>query len=329
MISRRDALRFSAAGAAALLLGGPSLAQSPHRVQLGLLQFGTVNWEIDTIQHHGLDKANGLDLELKFFAGEQATKIAILGNAVNLIVSDWLWISRQRAEGFDLTMTPYSTSVGALMVPPSTSIKSLADLKGRKLGVAGGPLDKSWLLIQALAERDYQFDILAENEIIYGSPPLISEKLMQGELDAALNFWHFCARLEANGYQRLISAEDAAKQLGATGPISSLGYAFHDEWAAKNPDALAAFLKASREAKDILLKSDEEWLRLAPLVRAEGAELETLRDRYREGIPTRPQAEDEQDAKRIYTLLAKIGGEDLVGKSPELAAGTFWTAKTQ
>jgi NitT/TauT family transport system substrate-binding protein len=28
-------------------------------------------------------------------------------------------------------------------------IRSLGDLRGRKLAVAGGPIDKSWLLLQA------------------------------------------------------------------------------------------------------------------------------------------------------------------------------------
>ena len=57
---------------------------------------------------------------------------------------------------------------------------------------------------------------------------------MQGEFDAVLNFWHFCARLEANGFRRLIGADDAAKALGASGPVSALGYVFHDKWANEN-----------------------------------------------------------------------------------------------
>ena len=68
---------------------------------------------------------------------------------------------------------------------------------------------------------------------------------MQGELDAVLNFWHFCARLEANGFRRLIGADDAAKALGASGPVSALGYVFHDKWADENPDAAMGFVKAS------------------------------------------------------------------------------------
>ena len=66
-----------------------------------------------------------------------------------------------------------------------------------------------------------------------------------------------------------------------------------------------------------------------PSIRAEGKELEKLRDRYREGIPTRPIAEEEADAGKLYRVLAEIGGEKLVGSAPEMAPGTFWPGLTK
>ena len=106
--------------------------------------------------------------------------------------------------------------------------------------------------------------------------------------------------------------------------MSALGYVFHDKWASENPDAAKGFVRASAQAKDLLANSDDEWLRLAPIVRAEGKELEKLRDRYREGIPRRPVAEEEADAAKLYHVLAAIGGEKLVGSAAEMAPGTFW-----
>ena len=37
-------------------------------LKVGVLQFGTINWEMDTIAHHGLDSANGFSLEVHNFA---------------------------------------------------------------------------------------------------------------------------------------------------------------------------------------------------------------------------------------------------------------------
>jgi NitT/TauT family transport system substrate-binding protein len=323
VISRRGALRLAALATAAML-SAAGAARATAKIHIGVLKFGTVSWELDTLKHHKFDAANGIDVEVVYFAGEDATNVAMLAGELDIIVSDWLWVSRQRSEGGDLTLVPYSTAVGAIMVRQESPVRAIADLKQKKIGVAGGPLDKSWLLIQALAERDHGLDLSSENDIVFGAPPLLAEKAMQGELDAVLNFWHFCARLEANGFRRLVGADDAARALGASGEVSALGYVFHEKWADENPDAAKSFVKASAEAKDLLARSDEEWLRLAPLVRAEGVELEKLRDRYREGIPARPVAEEEADASKLYRVLAEIGGEKLVGRAPEMAPGTFW-----
>ena len=324
MISRRDALRFMTIGTAAIF-SATRPARASVKVRIGVLKFGTVSWELDTLKHHHFDAANGIDLEVQHFAGEDATNVALLAGAIDVMVSDWLWVSRQRSEGADVTMAPYSTSVGAIMVAENSPIRSLADIRGKTIGVAGGPIDKSWLLLQALARQEHDFDLASDNEVVYGAPPLLAEKAMQGELDAVLNFWHFCARLEANGFRRIIGANDATIALGASGPVSALGYVFHDAWAREDPTAATGLVKASAQAKDLLARSDEEWLRLAPLVRAEGKELETLRDRYREGIPHRPVAEEEADAARLYHVLAEIGGEKLVGGAPEMAPGTYWS----
>ena len=113
-----------------------------------------------------------------------------------------------------LTFIPFSSTVGALMVPPDSDIASLADLKGKKIGVAGGPLDKSWLLLQGLAAKRHGMDLAAEVEPVYGAPPLLNEKVQTGELDAVLNYWHFAARLDAKGYEELVGVEEAIGELG-------------------------------------------------------------------------------------------------------------------
>jgi NitT/TauT family transport system substrate-binding protein len=52
--------------------------------------------------------------------------------------------------------------------------------------------------------------------------------------------------------------------------------------------------------------------------------LAVLRQRYSEGIPRRPIAEEEADARGLYKILADIGGVDLVGPGRELDAGSFY-----
>ena len=120
------------------------------------------------------------------------------------------------------------------MVPADSPIKTLADLKGKKLGVAGGPLDKSWLLLVAYALRTANLDLRTETTQVFGAPPLLAERAKQGEIDAVLNFWPYAARLEAAGFTQLIGLEDVVRELGAKGEVAMVGFAFSEAWAKKN-----------------------------------------------------------------------------------------------
>src|SRR5262245_46912318 len=102
-------------GLSALIFAGAE-AQA-GTVKIGVLKFGTVSWELDVIKQHGLDKAAGIDLSIVELANNQATVVALQAGEVDMIVTDWLWVTRQRAEGTRFTFVPYSTSVGSLVVP--------------------------------------------------------------------------------------------------------------------------------------------------------------------------------------------------------------------
>src|SRR5438093_1105562 len=98
--------------------------------------------------------------------------------------------------------------------PNVSSIRTLTDLKGRKLAVAGGPIDKNWLLLRASMKQD-GIDLKSESTIVYGAPSLLAAKALGGEMDATVNYWNFCAALEAKGFRRLAGIEDLLPKLGA------------------------------------------------------------------------------------------------------------------
>ncbi|HYI70270.1 MAG TPA: ABC transporter substrate-binding protein [Skermanella sp.] len=301
------------------------LAADRPAVRVGVLKFGTVSWELDTIKTHKLDEAEGIDLQVVDLASGQATQVALQGGAVDMIVTDWLWVSRQRADGADFTFAPYSTSTGSVMVPAGSEIHSLGDMKGRRIGIAGGPLDKSWLMLRALMMQKHGFDPDKDMAKTFGAPPLLNEQVRSGGVDAVLNYWNFAARLKAAGLREVATVEQVARELGITTNVPIIGYVFSDAWAGKNTPAVKGFLRASQTAKAIMAKSDEEWRRLAPLTKAEDdATLTALRDGYRAGIPSAWGTAERDDAAKVYDILAKLGGRELVGDSPHLAAGTFW-----
>ena len=97
---------FKTICAAAIAVGisaASALAESPV-LRASVLKFGTVSWELDTIKHHGLDAANGFELHVNGVANGSAAKVAFQGGETDVIVSDWLWVARQRAAGAFVTV---------------------------------------------------------------------------------------------------------------------------------------------------------------------------------------------------------------------------------
>jgi len=314
-------LRLIVAIALALVAGSAAAAD---RIRLAVQKTGTLAWELDVIRTHGLDRKLDLDIATLELASTEAGKIALKGGSADMMLSDWLWVARERSLGDTLVFYPSSSMLGAIMVPAQSPIRTLADLKGRKLAVAGGPIDKSWLLTQALARRA-GVDLRKEASIVYGAPPLLSEKALQGETDATLTYWNFCAELESKGFRRAVAMDAVMQGLGAKGPVAIVGYTFDSAFAARNRSAVDRFLDAMRQAKEILATSDTEWQRLAKRIgTSEPKALVLYRQRYAEGIARRAVADEEADARGLYRVLAEVGGTDLVGPARELAPGTFY-----
>jgi NitT/TauT family transport system substrate-binding protein len=321
MLPRRTL--FALAGLAGVA-SRPGLAESAAAVRVGILRFGTLAWELDTIVRHGLAAAEGVSINPVALASNEAGRVALLAGSADVIVSDWLWVARQRAQDQPLQFAPFSSSIGSVMVPAGSSITDVAGLRGRRIGVSGGPLDKAWMLLVARARRD-GIDLPAEAEPVYGAPPLLAEQLLRGRLDAALVFWNFAARLESEGARTLLAIEQIEQELGAEGPVAMLGYVFDERWATANRRPLDGLLRASARAKAILRDNDAEWQVLRPQMQADSEVMFLrLRDYFRAGIPQRPIAAEEADARRLYAIMAELGGPRLVGQATTLPAGSFY-----
>jgi NitT/TauT family transport system substrate-binding protein len=306
------------------LVIGAAPALAGETLRIGLQTTGTFAWQLDVIRRHELAIGAGLDLKITEFASPDAGKLALNSGSVDLAVVDWLWVARARALGAKLLFYPYSSAAGAVMVKGDSPLRKIGDLKNRVLGVAGGPLDKSWLIVQVAALRQ-GIDLKREATLAYGAPPLISQKLQQGEIEASLNFWNFCARLEALGYRRILDVRDAEAALGLKQPVALIGYVFSEQFAAGHKRAIDRFIAVAQEANDIMLRSDQEWDALRPLMNAEDEwTFKAYRDRTREGIPQRPIEAEEADASALFRALASAGGPDLVGPSQELDRGLYY-----
>ena len=130
----------------------------------------------------------------------------------------------------DWTFFPFSTAVGALVAARGASIHGLADLRHRRLGVAGSPLDKSWVIVQALAQQQH-VDLARDAQLSFGAPPLLNQELLAGRLDAVLTYWNFAAPLASGGLPVVMSMSDALRHLGFKTALPLVGYVVSERWA--------------------------------------------------------------------------------------------------
>jgi NitT/TauT family transport system substrate-binding protein len=309
----------------AMLAPAPGRAADLPVVRVGVLKFGTVSWELDVMRRHGLDRAHGIAVEPLELAGKDGSAVALQGGAVDVILTDWLWVARRRALGGDVTFVPHSHATGGVMVRKADHIAGIADLKGRKIGIAGGPVDKSWLVLRAYARKTAGIDLAKEAQPVFAAPPLLNETLKRGDLPAAINFWQYNARLPEREFTELVRVEDMLPALGLSPETPLLGWVFSERWAATNAAAMRGFLAAAKEARDVLATSPEEWQKIAPLAQVDDPRvLERLRGAYRRGIAHGESADVADEAQRLLELLVEFGGIDEAPPDGRVPAGTFF-----
>ncbi|WP_458070995.1 ABC transporter substrate-binding protein [Rhodanobacter sp. BL-MT-08] len=317
---------------AALLAMMPSAAaraEGAHdlpELRVGVLEFGSVGWEIDTVQRLGLAGKHGIRLQVVPLASENAMNVALLGGSVDLVVSDWFWVATLRSRGQNYQFVPFSRAVGEVVANPKAGIRSLADLKGKRFGVAGGPVDKSWLIARAYARKAYGIDLQSAVKAQFAAAPLINHLMLDGELPAAINFWQYSARLVAQGMRPVITVEQMLKGLGVRTDPPLLGWVFSQRWAETHGDALRAFIAATYDAKQALASSDAAWQPLRSKIKPENdAVFAAIRQGYRNGIVNHFGAPEIQAAGQLFHVVAEESHGELTGGTSELPADVFWS----
>ncbi|WP_067864596.1 ABC transporter substrate-binding protein [Neptuniibacter marinus] len=275
-------------------------------VHVTVISSGTVNWELQHLKNMQLDHSNGFNLVIDPVASLSAARIAITSGNADFIVSDWLWVTERNMKGANLRFIPFSQQIGSIIAAKDSKMLNFSDLKGKRVGIAGGPLNKGWVLLRAAAKKE-GIDLQNDVKIQFGAPPLLNQALRSGQLDMLATFWHYGARLEAEGYSKLYSLKDVMKGLGLTSDIPMLGYLFNQSFEDQHPTLVAGFYRAVKQAKAQLAIDDEAWTALRPLMKVENdAIYQGLVAGYRAGIPSDITQEQIEDAVNFYQMIDEL-----------------------
>ena len=126
-----------------------------------------------------------------------------------MIVTDWLWVARQRAQGKD-----YRFILIQRRLKPDCENDS--PIKTRRFErIQGwdreGPLDKSWLILRAYAMQEHGMDLKGDKNKFW-RPPMMKAALT-GETYAADQFLALLSQDESQGNAVCDSVDDAALAL--------------------------------------------------------------------------------------------------------------------
>jgi NitT/TauT family transport system substrate-binding protein len=327
MIDRRRVLLTGGAAALASFSLPMARASAMGSLRVASLKFGSLSWLLETIRAEGLADKAGLQIIVVEVATNQAGPVALLSGEAEVIVSDWPWALRQRALGEHVKFAPYSSALGAVMVAPNSPIQKLGDLKGKKLGVAGGAIDKSWLMLRAYSKQELGTDIAELALPSYGAAPLLTEEARSGRIEAVLNFWTYAARLQGDNYRAIVEMDEVLKALGIDPVPSLVGFIWREETEAKKGAEIAAFLSVVEQGNAILAKSDAAWDRIRDLVRPESdTEFAAIKAYYRAGIPPPWTGAETRSAEKLTQLLVDVGGAQLLGRDTQFDPKLFHAA---
>lgn len=278
-------------------------------LSISVLQYGTAHWELDHIKHHGLDRANGYRLDLQPVANLPASRLAITSGTVNGAVADLLWAQARYEADAPYLYVPFSSQIGDIVVASDSAIESVADLPGHRIGVAGGPDSKGWILLQEVA-RKQGMELAGQVDVQFAAPPLLSQALKRGRVDAIVTYWHFAARLKGEGdaWRSAFAMESLLSEMGLDTNLPVLGYVFPRAWASENAALVNRFARSIDDAKAELAQNPEHWQRLKRLMRepGEGA-LQALREGFLAGTPG-PMTE--QRIVDLQQLLMLTGADE-------------------
>lgn len=280
---------------------------------------GTLTWELHVVHRLGLDRVYGLDLEATRYATKAAAETALRGGEADVKVDDWLFVTRARDQGVPVqAVDAFSRAVGGVVVKRGTPLWSVADLRGRRIGVTS-LADKSYVILRAVAVTQFGFDPQRESQVLTAAPPLLDRLLERGDVDAIVQYWQFIPRLISTGqFRELTSVHALLRRLVPRANLPFLVVVATDDAVRTRPGQVTAFLRAVRDAKSRLASTPALWSELsgAGLLGApDPAVIPALMARYRAGLPGPWTDATIMGLQHLTATLVSVVGPDVLGVS--------------
>lgn len=237
---------------AALALALTALPAGAQKIKVGYWSSGLSLGQGAVLESQKLLEKEGLDVEWVKFADVNAPLRAVVTGAVDLAFgapSAGAMASIADGQPIRIFLNTQIAEVQFVVLDDSP-IKSFADFKGKKLGMSP-PGSATYALGLALLDANHGIKA-ADFTPVPGTEPRLAQFLIQKQIDVAAVRITTVAQMNEVKLRRLGNYTDEWKKLtkGNTPPILGVGIV-NSEYLAKNPEAVAKFIVATRKGNEL------------------------------------------------------------------------------
>ena len=237
----------------------PASAQAPRKFKLVIIP-GVQEFMINTMTREQLFKKHNLDPQIQKLLSPAAIHPLIAEGKVDIGFGGFTIMAIARSQGRPVVVFSVLTSpTNFVLVPKDSPVKGLADLKGKKVGLFGGPGATTSAVFFIIAKRWHGVDLAKDAQLVTAPSPALVGLLDKKELDAALVGTNESLQLFLTGKYRIILdlAEEWERRAGR--PPAHVSMDTTEAFAKANPEIIRDFIRAYREAVRLTRERADLW----------------------------------------------------------------------
>src|SRR5215510_10266502 len=271
------------------------------------------------MEGHGMLDQVGLKAEKVKSLSPANLHLMVAERKVDIGFGGFTTMATARSEGKDLIVIyGVFSPVNMVFVRKDSPIKTLTDLKGKKLGVFGGPSSTTFAFLAVIARNWYGIDLFHDPQLVTAPAPALVELLGKGDIDAALLGTVESIQTFAEDRYRVLvdlSAEYKAHQ-GGRAP-AHVTIATNEEFAKAHPDIVRDYLKAYKNGLQYVHTHPEVWDEYAASIKIDDpAERALLRQKMEPNLVESWDSEQIALQNDYLKLVHNIIGDSVVKTVP-------------
>jgi ABC-type nitrate/sulfonate/bicarbonate transport system substrate-binding protein len=287
---------------------GTGWGKDTSKIGIGVLP-GVQLFPFMVMEKFGLPKKYGIDVERKDFQNPQAVSVQLSQKSIDIGFIGWTFPILLQSKGYDvINIYSFALNNNVVIVKEDSPIKTLSDLRGKRVGLYGGPAGLSTVALKIICKKYYKLDLEQDAKVHYGTPIAQAGLFEKGDLDAILSLDPVATITISKGNCRIIAQIDKEWQRYRKHPPILVCMVSTRDFVNANTKPIENFIRAFRESIAILNQNDAIWTELAAAIgikesKAANILMNSLRGIYIDTWDPSTIAEIKTEAEEGYELL--------------------------